>query len=98
MNGSILWANLHLLFWLSLMPIATEWIGTTGFAKNPVAAYGIGLIMSAIAYTVLEYVIMRCEGEESKLKQAIHSTFKEYISIIFMSWASVLHFFILILP
>ncbi|WP_312302505.1 TMEM175 family protein [Chryseobacterium sp.] len=82
-NGSILWANLHLLFWLSLMPIATEWIGTTGFAENPVATYGIGLIMSAFAYTILENVIIRCEGENSKLKEAIHSRTKEYISIIF---------------
>lgn len=82
-NGSILWANLHLLFWLSLMPIATEWIGTTGFAENPVATYGIGLIMSAVAYTILENVIIRCEGENSKLKEAIHSRYKEYISIIF---------------
>ncbi|MCJ7934935.1 MAG: TMEM175 family protein [Chryseobacterium sp.] len=82
-NGSILWANLHLLFWLSLMPIATEWIGTTHFAKNPVATYGIGLIMSAIAYTILENVIIRYEGESSKLKEAIHSKYKEYISIIF---------------
>ncbi|MGI9582699.1 TMEM175 family protein [Chryseobacterium sp. RRHN12] len=82
-NGSILWANLHLLFWLSLMPAATEWIGNTGFAKNPVAAYGIGLIMPAIAYTILENVIIRCEGEDSKLKEAIHSKYKEYISIVF---------------
>ncbi|MBB4807808.1 putative membrane protein [Chryseobacterium defluvii] len=81
-NGSILWANLHLLFWLSLMPIATEWIGTTNFSKNPVAAYGIGLIMCAIAYTILETVIIKCEGENSKLKEAIHSRFKEYISIV----------------
>lgn len=82
-NGGILWANLHLLFWLSLMPIATEWIGTTNFAKNPVATYGIGLIMSAVAYTILENVIIRCEGENSKLKEAIHSKYKENISIIF---------------
>ncbi|PXW12575.1 MULTISPECIES: TMEM175 family protein [Chryseobacterium] len=82
-NGAVLWANLHLLFWLSLMPVATEWIGATGFAKNPVAVYGIGLIMSAIAYTILEHSIIRFEGEESKLKEAIHSKYKEYISIIF---------------
>ncbi|PWN62086.1 TMEM175 family protein [Chryseobacterium oncorhynchi] len=82
-NGSILWANLHLLFWLSLMPIATEWIGTTGFAENPVAAYGIGLIMCAIAYTILENLIIRNEGENSKLKEAINFKAKEYISIIF---------------
>ncbi len=82
-NGGILWANLHLLFWLSLMPVATEWIGETRFAKNPVAAYGIGLIMSAVAYTIMENLIIKNEGENSKLKEAIHSKFKEYISIVF---------------
>ncbi|SEW48265.1 Uncharacterized membrane protein [Chryseobacterium wanjuense] len=82
-NGGILWANLHLLFWLSLMPVATEWIGETHFAKNPVAAYGIGLIMSAVAYTIMENLIIKNEGENSKLKEAIHSKFKEYISIVF---------------
>lgn len=82
-NGSILWANLHLLFWLSLMPVATEWIGTTKFAKNPVAAYGITLIMCAIAYTILENLIIKSEGENSRIKEAIHSKFKEYISIVF---------------
>ncbi|EJL71254.1 TMEM175 family protein [Chryseobacterium populi] len=82
-NGSILWANLHLLFWLSLMPVATEWIGATRFSKNPVAAYGIGLIMCAIAYTILENLILKSEGENSRLKEAIHSKSKEYISIIF---------------
>ncbi|WP_223606978.1 TMEM175 family protein [Chryseobacterium sp. OSA05B] len=92
-NGSILWANLHLLFWLSLMPIATEWIGTTHFAKNPVAAYGICLIMAAVAYTILEHVIVRCEGESSMLKEAIHSKFKEYISIIFYVLGIAVSFF-----
>ncbi|WP_080778212.1 TMEM175 family protein [Chryseobacterium phocaeense] len=82
-NGSILWANLHLLFWLSLMPIATEWIGATHFAENPVAAYGVCLIMSAVAYTIMEHLIVQCEGENSRLKEAIHSKFKEYISIVF---------------
>lgn len=92
-NGSILWANLHLLFWLSLMPIATEWIGTTHFAKNPVAAYGICLIMAAVAYTILEHVIVRCEGESSLLKEAIHSKFKEYISLIFYVLGIAVSFF-----
>ncbi|MBP2619352.1 TMEM175 family protein [Chryseobacterium jejuense] len=82
-NGGILWANLHLLFWLSMMPIATEWIGTTGFAENPVATYGIVLVLCAIAYSILENVIIRCEGENSKLKEAIHAKYKENISIIF---------------
>jgi len=92
-NGSILWANLHLLFWLSLMPIATEWIGTTHFASNPVAAYGICVIMSAVAYTILENLIVRHEGEDSKLKEAIHSKFKEYISIIFYVLGIAVSFF-----
>ncbi|SIQ28790.1 Uncharacterized membrane protein [Chryseobacterium sp. RU37D] len=82
-NGGILWANLHLLFWLSLMPVATEWIGETHFAKNPVAAYGIGLIMSAVAYTILENLIIKNEGETSRLKEAIRNKSKEYISIVF---------------
>ncbi|MDQ0595388.1 putative membrane protein [Chryseobacterium ginsenosidimutans] len=81
-NGNVLWANLHLLFWLSLMPFATEWIGETHFAENPVATYGVGLFMCAIAYTILENAITKCEGENSQLKEAIHSRFKEYASIV----------------
>ncbi|GAB0157146.1 TMEM175 family protein [Chryseobacterium sp. Alg-005] len=92
-NGNILWANLHLLFWLSLMPIATEWIGTTNFAENPVATYGIGLIMCAIAYTILENAIIKGEGENSKLKEAIESRFKEYISIVLYVLGIVTSFF-----
>ncbi|KXH79568.1 TMEM175 family protein [Chryseobacterium kwangjuense] len=92
-NGSILWANLHLLFWLSLMPIATEWIGATHFAENPVAAYGVCLIMSAVAYTIMEHLIVQCEGENSRLKEAIHSKFKEYISIIFYVLGIAVSFF-----
>ncbi|SIT24712.1 MULTISPECIES: TMEM175 family protein [Chryseobacterium] len=81
-NGKILWANLHLLFWLSLMPFATEWIGETHFAKNPVATYGFGLGLCATAYTILENAIIKSEGESSKLKQAIASRFKENASIV----------------
>jgi len=82
-NGKILWANLHLLFWLSLMPVATEWIGETHFAKNPVATYGICLVMCAIAYTIMENLAIKNEGEHSQLKEAISSKFKEYISVVF---------------
>ncbi|BAP30198.1 ferrochelatase [Chryseobacterium sp. StRB126] len=92
-NGGILWANLHLLFWLSMMPIATEWIGTTGFAENPVATYGIVLVLCAIAYSILENVIIRCEGENSKLKEAIHAKYKENISIIFYILGIAISFF-----
>ncbi|GAA5095792.1 TMEM175 family protein [Chryseobacterium ginsengisoli] len=81
-NGSVLWANLHLLFWLSLMPFATDWIGETHFAENPVATYGAGLVMCAIAYTILENAITKDERENSQLKEAIQSRFKEYASIV----------------
>lgn len=80
-NGGILWANLHLLFWLSLMPFATEWIGETHFAKNPVSTYGIVLIMCWIAFMILESAVLN-ESENSSLKNAIHSKFKEYSSIV----------------
>jgi uncharacterized membrane protein len=92
-NGSVLWANLHLLFWLSLMPIATDWIGTTHFAKNPVAAYGLTLVMCAVAYTILENAIIKCEGENSKLQKAIHSKYKEYGSIILYALGFATSFF-----
>lgn len=75
------------------MPIATEWIGATHFAENPVAAYGICLIMSAVAYTIMEHLIVKCEGENSRLKEAIHSKFKEYISIIFYVLGIAVSFF-----
>ncbi len=63
------------------MPFATQWIGETHFAKNPAAAYGIVLMMCAIAYIILENLILKSEGEDSKLKEAIHYKFKEYFSI-----------------
>ena len=92
-NGSVLWANLHLLFWLSLMPIATEWIGATHFAENPVAAYGGALFMCAVAYTILENAIIKCDCENSKLTQAIHSKYKEYGSIILYVSGIITSFF-----
>lgn len=92
-NGGILWANLHLLFWLSMMPLATEWIGTTGFAENPVATYGIILVLCAIAYSILENVIIRYDDENSKLKEAVHAKYKENISIIFYILGMATSFF-----
>jgi uncharacterized membrane protein len=92
-NGSVLWANLHLLFWLSLMPIATEWIGTTHFSKNPVATYGIALVMCAVAYTILENTIIKSDGESSQLKEAISSKFKEYASIVLYTLGIATSFF-----
>ncbi|MCA6068552.1 TMEM175 family protein [Chryseobacterium sp. RG1] len=92
-NGSVLWANLHLLFWLSLMPIATEWIGSTHFAENPVATYGITLVMCAAAYTILENTIIKSDGEGSQLKEAISSKFKEYASIVLYALGIVTSFY-----
>jgi uncharacterized membrane protein len=79
-NGRILWANMHLLFWLSLVPVTTGWMGETGLAAAPTALYGAVLLMSAIAYTILQHEIIVCEGRHSKLAQAVGRTRKEKIS------------------
>jgi uncharacterized membrane protein len=70
-NGAILWANLHLLFWLSLMPFMTAWMGENEFAPLPTAAYGVILLLSAIAYTILQAVIVAHHGPNSKLALAV---------------------------
>jgi len=70
-NGKILWANLHLLFWLSLVPFTTGWMGANHFARLPVALYGVVLLMAAIAYFILQSAIIRHQGRHSALKRAI---------------------------
>ena len=70
-NGKILWANLHLLFWLSLVPFATGWMGENHFTPLPTAVYGGVLLLAAIAYTILQFAIMEHQGPESKLKAAV---------------------------
>ncbi|RZJ29674.1 MAG: DUF1211 domain-containing protein [Flavobacterium sp.] len=70
-NGKILWANLHLLFWLSLVPFATGWMGENHFAKPTLAVYGFLLLMSGIAYWVLQSVIIASQGANSVLKKAV---------------------------
>src|SRR3954462_5946243 len=72
-NGSILWANLHLLFWLSLVPFVTSWMGENHSASLPTAAYGVVLVMSAVAYTLLQRSILVHHGPDSKLARAIGS-------------------------
>jgi len=81
-NGKILWANTHLLFWLSLIPFATGWMGENDFAELPTAVYGIALFMPAIAYYILQFSIIQSEGERSVLSRAIGSDFKGKISPI----------------
>src|SRR5579862_5700482 len=70
-NGRILWANLHLLFWLSLVPFVTGWMGENHFAALPTAAYGVVLLLAAIAYTILQTQIVAEEGPNSTLATAV---------------------------
>jgi uncharacterized membrane protein len=70
-NGAVLWANLHLLFWLSLLPFVTNWLRSSQFSTLPVAIYGVDLLLAAIAYTVLQTTIIRAEGATSVLRRAV---------------------------
>ncbi len=80
-SGPMLWANLHLLFWLSLMPFATAWMGENHFASTPTALYGVVLLMCAIAYFILQGRIIRAHGERSELAHAIGRDAKGKISL-----------------
>ena len=91
-SGGILWANLHLLFWLSLVPFVTGWMGENHFATLPVAAYGVVLLCSAIAYTVLARAIMRLEGPDSVLAHALGRDIKGKISMALYAAAIPLAF------
>ena len=79
-TGAMLWANLHLLFWLSLFPFATGWMGENHFAAVPTALYGIVLLMAAIAYYLLELAIIRAQGTDSILKKAVGRDLKGKLS------------------
>ncbi|WP_454059103.1 TMEM175 family protein [Elizabethkingia ursingii] len=81
-NGKIMWSNLFFLFWLSLMPFATAWMGEHHFDKNTTITYGILLILVATGYTVLSYQILNQEGKDSPYAKAIGSSYKEKASII----------------
>jgi len=81
-NGRVLWANLHLLFWLSLIPFVTAWMGENHFGPAPVALYGIILLLAAIAYTILVQSLLSLHGPDSLLATALGSDFKGKISIV----------------
>lgn len=81
-NGGVLWANLHLLFWLSLTPFVTAWIGETRFASWPVALYGMVLLLSAISYSILVLALLSIHSPESVLATAIGRDFKGKISMV----------------
>jgi len=79
-TGAMLWANLHLLFWLSLFPFTTGWMGENHFTAVPTALYGVVLLMAAFAYLLLQQAIIRAQGQDSILKKAIGSDWKGKLS------------------
>jgi uncharacterized membrane protein len=91
-NGAMLWANLHLLFWLSLVPFVTGWMGENHFAAIPTAGYGVVLLMAGIAYTILESAIIRHQGEPSKLRAAVGNDIKGKMSAVLYATAIPLAF------
>jgi TMEM175 potassium channel family protein len=82
-SGGILWANLHLLFWLSLFPFTTAWMGENHLASTPTAVYGFVLLMAAIAYQILEHTIIAKEGRGSLLARAVGKDWKGKLSPLF---------------
>src|SRR5262245_40733347 len=91
-NGRILWANLHLLFWLSLVPFVTSWMGKTEFQTWPVIGYGVVLLLAGFAYTILTRVLISHHGEESRLATAVGRDFKGNVSLILYVAAIALAF------
>ena len=91
-NGRVLWANLHLLFWLSLIPFATDWMGLNQWATVPVAVYGCLLFMAATAYTILAYELIALEGKESTLARALGRDYKGKTSLLLYAVAVLLAF------
>lgn len=91
-NGRILWANQHLLFWLSLVPLGTQWMGESGYAQVPVAIYGGLLEGAAIAYYVLARSLVKHHGSESTIARALGADFKGKISIVIYAIAVALAF------
>ena len=80
-NGAVLWSNLHLLFWLSLIPFVTGWMGENHFAPLPVALYGAVLVMCGLAYNILCRMLIRCHGRDSALAIAVGNDFKGSMSV-----------------
>ena len=91
-NGAVLWANLHLLFWLSLVPFATRWMSESEFATLPTALYGCILLLSAVAFTILVRAILACQPEDSVLASAIGRDRKGNISLVLYAIAIPLTF------
>ena len=92
-SGGILWANMHLLFWLSLVPFTTGWMAENHFANMTLTLYGINLLMAAIAYFILQQMILRLHGSDSILKKAIGNDLKGKLSPVLYITAIVLSVF-----
>jgi len=92
-SGPLLWANLHLLFWLSLVPFVTGWMGENHFAPAPVALYGFVLLMAALAYTIMVRAALRIEGPDSTLARAIGQDRKGNLSLALYVIGIVASFF-----
>jgi len=91
-DGRVLWANLHLLFWLSLIPFVTSWVGENDFAPWPVALYGVVLLCAAVAYYILARALLALHGQGSVLASALGSDFKGKVSILIYAVAIPLSF------
>ncbi len=91
-SGSVLWANLHLLFWLSLLPFVTGWMGENHFAPLPTALYGVVLLMAGAAYWILAHALIRTEGPQSLLAKAIGKDHKGTLSVVLYALAIPLAF------
>ncbi|MDP1926165.1 MAG: TMEM175 family protein [Thiobacillus sp.] len=91
-TGAILWANLHLLFWLSLIPFATGWMGENHFAPAPAALYGLVLLMAAVAYGILQRLIIAAQGRDSILQKAVGRDWKGKVSPLLYAIAIPLAF------
>ena len=91
-NGGALWANLHLLFWLSLIPFVTGWMGENHFAAWPVAAYGVVLLFAAVAYFILARILVANHGRDSAIAKALGKDFKGKVSVVFYAAAIPLSF------
>ena len=92
-SGAALWANLHLLFWLSLVPFVTSWMGEAHFASMPVAAYGVVLLLAGVAFTILSTVLVRAHGRDSTLARAVAGEWKEKMSLVAYALAIPLAFY-----
>jgi len=91
-NGRVLWANLHLLFWLSIVPFATDWMGVNHWTAVPVALYGAVLFLSGLAFTILTRELIAYEGKSSTLARAVGRNYKSKASLVFYAVAVPLSF------